>query len=115
MHELAVTESILSTAIKYGQQANAERVTDIYLVIGQISSIIDDSIQFYWDIISEDTICEGATIHFERVPLELECLNCHNVYQVDSQLIPCPKCESYQTKILKGDEFRLDSIEITHE
>lgn len=112
MHELAVTENILDTAIKYAKQAGAERVTDIYLVIGELSSIIDESIQFYWDILSENTICQGAKLHFERIKLHLECQNCHHIYQVDNVLVPCPKCNSYKTKIHKGDEFRLESIDI---
>jgi len=113
MHELAVTENILETAIKYAKQANADRVTDIYLVIGDLASIIDDSIQFYWDILSENTICKGAKLHFERIKLHLECQDCHHIYQVDDVLIPCPKCNSLRTNIVKGNEFRLESIEIS--
>jgi hypothetical protein len=56
MHELPVTESILDIAVKHARQANAQRIADIYLVIGQLSSIVDDSIQFYWDIIAKDTL-----------------------------------------------------------
>jgi hydrogenase nickel incorporation protein HypA/HybF len=52
MHELAVTEHILDIALKHAQNANALSVDEIYLVIGQLSSIVDDSIQFYWDIFS---------------------------------------------------------------
>lgn len=44
MHELAVTRSILEIATRYASQANASRVTDIYLVIGQLSTIVDDSV-----------------------------------------------------------------------
>ena len=59
MHELAVTESILNIAVQHASQAGAVRVTDLNLVIGQLSSIFDDSVQFYWDMISEGTICAG--------------------------------------------------------
>jgi hydrogenase nickel incorporation protein HypA/HybF len=73
MHELSVTESILDIATKHGQQAGATRVTDIHLVIGQLASIVDDSVQFYWDIISQDSICAAAKLHFKRIPALLEC------------------------------------------
>ena len=53
MHELTVTESVLRIACKHAEDARATRVTDIYLVIGSLSSIIDDCISFYWDIISK--------------------------------------------------------------
>ena len=55
MHELPVTESVLEIALRHAKGAGAERITNIYLVIGQLSSIVDDSIQFYWDIVSKDS------------------------------------------------------------
>ena len=75
MHELAVTESILDIAVKYAEQAGASRVSDLYLVIGRLSSIVDDSVQFYWDIVSQNTLCAGSRLHFQRVPAELLCLD----------------------------------------
>ncbi len=112
MHELSVTESILEIASKHAQQSGATRVTSINLVIGQLSSIVDDSIQFYWDLISENTICTGSELHFRRVPATFHCLDCDHQYNLDAILAPCPKCGSIRTKIIAGEEFYLDSIEI---
>jgi hydrogenase nickel incorporation protein HypA/HybF len=113
MHELAVTESILNIAQEHARKAQARQVTDIHLVIGALSSLVDDSVQFYWDIISQDTLCAGAKLHFQREPAELLCLGCGNKYQLDQELIPCPTCQSFQVKVISGDQFWLDSIEIT--
>ena len=112
MHELSVTESLLQLAERYAAEADAARVTDLYLVIGRLSSIVDDSVQFYWDIISQDTICAGAALHFERVPATILCRNCNEQYTLEGELIPCPNCASTQIKITAGEEFRLDSITI---
>ncbi len=115
MHELAVTENILEITLRHANQAGATRVTDIYLVIGRLSSIVDDSIQFYWDFMSENTICAGAALHFERVPARLLCLNCNKEYTLDADLEPCPHCNSAQIKVIAGEEFRVDSIEVEKE
>lgn len=112
MHELSVTESVLEIACKHAEKARAERVTDIYLVIGRLSSIIDDSVEFYWNIISKDTLCEEAELHFKRVPAELVCLDCEHQYQLAEELMPCPNCSSARIRVLSGDEFHLESIEI---
>ena len=112
MHELAVTESILDIAQKHAIQAQAARVTDIYIVMGKLSSIVDDSIQFYWDMISQDTLCVGAKLHFNRIPAKLVCLSCGNNYTLDDGLTPCPQCSSTQVKVISGEEFWVDSIEI---
>jgi hydrogenase nickel incorporation protein HypA/HybF len=112
MHELAVTESILNIATEYAKRAEAKRVTHLNLVIGQLASIVDDSVQFYWDTISLGTICEGSQLHFERVPARLTCQDCSTTYTLAGELILCPQCQSGQVRIVAGEEFRLDSIEI---
>lgn len=112
MHELSVTESVLDIACKHADNAKAKHVTDIYLVIGKLSSIVDDSVQFYWDIISKDTICEGAQLHFKRIPAKLVCTQCNHEYILEDDLMPCPNCGSARVRVLSGDEFNLDSIQI---
>lgn len=112
MHELSVTQNILHLATKYAERAKAARVTDLYLVIGQLSSIVDDSVQFYWEMISKNTICEDATLHFERIPAVLHCLDCDHTYRLDRELMACPVCESTRVRVTAGEEFRLDSIEV---
>ena len=112
MHELAVTESIINIALEYANKAGAKRVTDVYLVIGRLSSIVDDSVQFYWEIISKDTICANSQLHFQRIPANLICLDCGNEFQLSEELTPCPTCGSAKIKVITGDEFSLDSIEI---
>jgi hydrogenase nickel incorporation protein HypA/HybF len=115
MHELPITENILNIANNHAAQAGATRVTDLYLVIGQLSSIVDDSIQFYWDIISKGTLCQGALLHFQRIPAKLFCQNCGQTYTLQSELRACPHCQSIRVQVLEGEEFRLESIEIETE
>jgi hydrogenase nickel incorporation protein HypA/HybF len=112
MHELAITESLLDIAQKNAQQANATRVTDLHIVIGRLSSFVDDSVQFYWDILSENTICQGAKLHFTRLPARMVCLDCNNEFELPDQLEPCPKCGSAHVNVIQGDEFYLESIEV---
>ncbi len=112
MHELSVTESILQLALEHAQKAQASKVTLINLVIGRLSSIVDDSVQFYWDTISEGTLCEGARLNFTRTPASLKCQDCQTEYSIEERLYPCPNCGSYNTRIIRGEEFFLESIEI---
>jgi len=112
MHELAVTESILNIALDHAQRSGAVRVTDLYLVIGQLSSIVDDSVQFYWDIVSNETICAGAQLHFERIPAQMKCLDCDHGYAISHGLEACPQCGSFRVRVHAGEEFRLESIEV---
>ena len=112
MHELSVTESILNIAVKHANQAKARKVTDIYIVIGRLSSIVDESVQFYWDILTEDTICAASKLHFQRKEARFLCADCHNEFTLENDMMPCPRCGSIRLEVISGDEFFIDSIEI---
>lgn len=112
MHELSITESILEIATRHAKEAGAKRVTDLHIVMGRLSSIVDDSVQFYWDIVANDTIAQGATLHFNRVPGEMTCKSCGHVFRPQDDTFACPSCSSILVKITKGEEFRVDSIDV---
>lgn len=112
MHELPVTESILSIALKHAESAGAKRVTEIYLVIGDLASIIDDSVSFYWDIVSKDTAAEGAKLIFKRVMAEFLCLECNDRFHPDGIDFYCPSCSSQRVKVVAGDEFSVEAIQV---
>jgi hydrogenase nickel incorporation protein HypA/HybF len=112
MHELTITESLLEIALRHGKQANAIQITDLYLVIGELSSVIDDSVQFYWDIIAKDTPAEGAVLHFQRKATEIQCLDCEHHYHPQDNEMACPNCESISIKIISGEEFYLEAINV---
>jgi hydrogenase nickel incorporation protein HypA/HybF len=112
MHELAVTENLLNLALRHAEQASARRVTDLHLVIGELATIVGDSVQFYWDLISKGTLCEGASLHFQRIAAELRCLDCGTQYKLDGTLSECPVCASARVRVVAGDEFRLEAIEV---
>ena len=112
MHELSVTESLLKIAVEHAEKAKAGRVTDLHIVIGDLASMVDDSIQFYWDIIAKDTIAEQATLHFRRVPAELQCNTCSARYQPTDKELICPNCHGIGATIIAGEEFFLESIDV---
>lgn len=112
MHELSVTENILKTSLEYAEKEKAKAVTDIFLKIGTLSSIVDDSVNFYWSFISKNTICANAQLHFERIPAKFECLQCGHTYIIEEELSACPNCGSIQVNLISGDEFQLISINI---
>jgi hydrogenase nickel incorporation protein HypA/HybF len=113
MHELPVTQSILDIALKHAQKADAKRITDLHIVMGELSKLVDESIQFYWDIIAKDTIAEGAKLHFRIVPAEFQCMACFEKYKPDdTDNFACPNCGSVGVKIIAGEEFSLEAIDV---
>jgi hydrogenase nickel incorporation protein HypA/HybF len=113
MHEMAVTQSILDIALRHAQQAGAQRILAINLVIGGLTGFVDDSIQFYFDFLSQDTAAQDAHLNFERVAARVRCLSCAAEYAPpDSRLWACPTCGALGGDIIAGREFSVASIEI---
>jgi hydrogenase nickel incorporation protein HypA/HybF len=112
MHELPITQSLLEIALRHAKQSDAKRITDLHIIMGELATMLDDSIQFYWDIIAEGTIAAGAKLHFRRVPAELQCMACFTKYNPKEKELVCPNCGSVGVKIIAGEEFSLEAIDV---
>ena len=112
MHELAVTQSALQVALEHAERASARRITRINLVIGKLSGIVDESVQFCFDFISQGTLAEGAQLAFEWRPVRLRCRACGSEFVLQDEDWLCPACQSLGGDIIAGREFCIDSIEV---
>jgi hydrogenase nickel incorporation protein HypA/HybF len=113
MHELSVTQSILDIALRHAEQAGAQRILAINLVIGDLTGFVDDSIQFYFDFMSKGTLAQDGRLNFERVAARVRCRECGAEYAPpDSRLWTCPQCEALGGDVIAGREFSVASIEI---
>lgn len=112
MHELFATQAILEKALEQAAQAKAARIVGLHIVVGEISSYVDESVQFYWDEISKGTAAEGAQLHFRHVTAEFQCMACFTKYQPAEGEILCPNCGSSGAKILAGEEFYMEALDV---
>ena len=113
MHELSVTQSILEIALRHADRAGAQRILSINLTVGELTGFVDDSIQFYFDFLSKDTIAQGGRLNIDRIPPRARCHACGAEYvPPDSRLWTCPQCDALGGEIVSGREFSVTSIEI---
>ncbi len=87
MHELAITQAILDTALRHAERAQVTTIRALHLRLGELSGWVPDSIQFYFDVISQGTPAQGAQLFFTRVPPRAQCRACGAVrdWAFDSQ------------------------------
>lgn len=112
MHELAVTQSMLNLALEHAERAGAGRITRINLVIGELSGIVDDCVQFYFDFVSKGTPAEGAQLAFERLPAWLSCRACGHEFALRNGDWTCPVCQALGGEFIAGRECYMESIEV---
>ncbi|HET9494340.1 MAG TPA: hydrogenase maturation nickel metallochaperone HypA [Chloroflexia bacterium] len=115
MHEHSVTEEMLSVALAAAEQAGAPHITGIHLVIGDLSGITEDSVRFYFDMLSPGTPAEGAHLDFRREEAVATCLDCGERFVGSDPGVPlarpCPACVGARIGIEGGDRFYLESID----
>ncbi|HSR31200.1 MAG TPA: hydrogenase maturation nickel metallochaperone HypA [Anaerolineae bacterium] len=113
MHELSITQSILEIALRHAERAGTQRIMAINLVVGELTGFVDESIQFYFDFLSKDTLAQDARLNFERVAARARCHECGAEYTPpDSRLWTCPECDALGGEVVAGREFSVASIEI---
>jgi hydrogenase nickel incorporation protein HypA/HybF len=112
MHEASVTEALLRLVLEKAASLGARRVTKVFLVVGDLTGYVGDSIQFYFDRYSKGTVAEGAEISVARVEAKMRCLSCGELFARVRFSFSCPSCggEGEATKI--GTEFFIESMEI---
>jgi hydrogenase nickel incorporation protein HypA/HybF len=108
MHELALTQNIIDIALR---EAESRRITEINLVIGELSSVVEESIRFCFEVMSKDTPAEGARICVKKVAAAIRCPGCFRTYGLEMEGL-CPACGKRGGEVTAGREFYLESIEV---
>lgn len=112
MHELSITQNILSITLEKANAAHASKVSKINLVIGALSGIVHECVQLYFGILSKDTIAAEATLFFRQSPTQLRCRSCATTFSPRNSDWACPSCQQQNVEIIAGRECYIDSIEV---
>jgi len=112
MHELSVTTSVLDIAVEHAKRASAQRILKINLVIGDLAGFVDDSVQFYFDMLSADTLAAGAELVIQHIPPRVRCRACGFEFEPKDLNWACPQCLAIGGDVLSGQEFQVESIEV---
>jgi hydrogenase nickel incorporation protein HypA/HybF len=112
MHEYSITESLLALALEKADEAKASKIIRINLILGELSGVVSECVQFYFEAISKDTIAEGAELSFEMKPTRVRCHKCEAVYAPRDHDWSCPTCHEMGIEIVAGRECYMESVEV---
>lgn len=113
MHEYGITESLLKIVTDKAHEAGVSRVSTIRIVVGELTGFVPESIQFYFETMSKNTVAEGAALEFEELPVSLRCRSCGHAFQPRSREWGCPACASQEVDIEGGRELYVKEMEVT--
>lgn len=112
MHELAITEGIIEAAVPEAVRHGAKKILEIRLKIGELSGVLPECIQEYFNIASRGTIAEGARLVVQKIPITIRCASCGYDGVIPKRKIHCPVCGSAEIKLMSGREYYVDSLEV---
>ena len=108
MHELAIAESVVDTVT---QRLPGAKITRVHLEIGALSDVVPDSIKFCFDLATEGTTLEGATLEITEPPARCLCRSCGTEFRPDPPIVLCP-CGSADVAVLGGEELKILSVQV---
>jgi hydrogenase nickel incorporation protein HypA/HybF len=111
MHELSIATALIDQVSEHASRAGAGRVAQISVRMGVLSGI-SRALYFCFPSAARGTICEGAILHIEEVPLTVMCSTCEDVKTPAALYnFRCPDCGRPTPKVITGREMQLVSIE----
>ena len=112
MHELPVVEDLIKTLDRESEEKNITGIKAVNLRIGELSGIMGECVQMYFDVLSRGHSCERAVLNITHVPAMLKCDKCGREFPHEKSF-DCPDC-GRMGKLVKGSgrEFMLESIDV---
>ncbi len=112
MQEVSLTQGMLDIILEEAAKNGARRVTQVDIVLGEMSGAVDHCIQFNFEYLSKNTPAEGAKLNFHNVAKKARCLDCGHNFCPSGTLWQCDKCTSSKLEIVSGSELYIKSIEV---
>jgi hydrogenase nickel incorporation protein HypA/HybF len=112
MHELSITQSMLNLVLEQAEKAKAKEVGKINLVIGEMTGVVGECVQFYFDFLRRGTIAEGAALAIKTVSTQVKCRGCGKLFEPTEFDWTCPRCHDNNMEVVAGKELFVESIEV---
>ncbi len=120
MHDLTMARSIVDTVLEAAKERGAEEVLEIDLVIGALTLLSREQMDFWVRELLRGTIGEGAEVNIEQQAPEVRCKQCgyrgpvevsdDPIYHLMAFTPTCPECGSTELEIVAGDECTIRNI-----
>jgi hydrogenase nickel incorporation protein HypA/HybF len=112
LHELSVTKHILEIVLDELKATDYKEVKRIDIVIGDLSGLESESIEYYFKLLSEGTPVWGAILTFKHEKSKFRCNGCGKIYERCDFPMLCPHCKGRGAMIESSTSFYIESIEV---
>ena len=121
MHEVSVMSSILEQVLRELENHDIERVEEVELVVGELTFLGHDQLRFAYEIMTRDTVLEGADLNIVIESIEVSCPSCGyegaakylegEEYHLSVPVLRCPRCGE-SVRVVKGRRCGVTSLKV---
>lgn len=112
MHEFSIAVNIVDIAVDHAEKANARRVNEVELEIGELSGVVYEAMETAMEAAIKDTLLEGAEVKIIQIAGRGKCCQCGVEFGLTNLFDPCPECGAFNPEVLAGKELRIKSINV---
>ncbi len=112
MHELSLAESIVQLIEDAAIEQQFTQVKTVWLEVGQLACVEQESLRFFFDVVTEDSIARQAKLEIIEIAGQAVCKDCHRATLIATLHQACPQCGSYALHITQGDGMRIKELEV---
>lgn len=115
MHELSAVQGMVEAALTKASEVGSPRVVGMHFVINEGGHVTVESVRLCFAIAANNTLAEGAELHFVWNPPHYRCLECGHESDGPHEggsAMPCPQCNGTAVLVPPAQEFYLDSIDV---
>ena len=116
-----MVSDIVSAILKELEKYNVERVEEVVLVVGDMTSLGEEQLEFAYEIVTKDTKLEGSKLVIEHEKIRVRCNECDyegEVRMLESDygehtipILSCPKCNG-KVKVTAGQTCKVRNLKI---
>lgn len=121
MHEVSVVSDLVSAILRELEKYKVEKVEEVTLVIGDLTMLGSEQMEFAYEVVTKDTPLEGSKLIIEHEAIEVRCDSCGYEGGVESiksdydehaiPILSCPKCKG-SVKVTAGQSCCVKNLRI---
>jgi len=112
VHEMSLAESMLQIIEDAARKQGFTRVKTVWLEIGQLACVEQESLRFGFDVVTRGSIAEQARLEIIETAGQGRCEKCEQNFPLAALYEACPECGSYDVKVTSGDGMRVKELEV---
>ncbi len=120
MHEFSTVKNIVDKVTEIALKEGAKEITRLEIELGELTLLEEEQMRFWLEImISQTDLGKNAEIVLNKVYGVIYCNKCNYKGSLDTTgmehlypILKCPRCDSHDLEIIKGNDCMIKSLEI---